>query len=865
VPTVIAQSAVISVRTMICCAFTGVCTFMPTLLPESLYQQPAINSPGHTSIRLSIDNRLRKMDKTPTIINTVLSITTALVIIMLACDGTENEQSAREPVLPVTFAVFGNIGYAVDDGKMLKKLAEAVSTTDADFVVDIGNRLPEGVSSSGINTLWDAVDKDRALFSMPMYPVVGKNDIFDFESDVAYSRLYGPLWYTFKRNGVCFIVLDTEDESYRYGFGGGARLSSEQTEWLKQRLKESRKSPVVVFMHRPLWKVSPELWDSHLQPLLMSGGVDLMVTCSENGLFDWGMIDGIRAVSTGCTGPVRNKNIGLFPHFLLIDLAEGEISFKVLSADGMLSDGIGINSEVRGKVEKFAASLIPPVLEADNSWRVSEPVRLTLYNDFSVPVSGSLEFSVYDNTSWKISPSELIFSIDPQIKKTFHLNFLGTPPDLGPLPVFHAEFKIGDIPAYNYKGNLNVRIPRPRTIEPVPVSALIADIVPYDFAGKPLGIPVEIERKDLCGRLIIYREGQTELPVCLHISPLKDFKPGINEFYWNGRDLDGNNIPPDSLTYRVFVYNKKAPPTWVANGPPNPGGTVIVERTLSGLAVKTHDDRSLLSYRIEGSIENPKFETVVSFEDVLDGHSLIGFAHGENNRVYLGTSAGVVCVLLNKGRVMSYKLFGDEGYKQFPGFRSRKLGSPAYSSGRVYIGIGGGDFIAPRIVALDGTTGETLWEYDLGEFYGEEPNPPAITATERGLYCMHPDGGYAIHLSHAGDLMWITDTESYIIGRDSDGRNFTHGIGVDMHGFSYVNTPGYSVRCGVLGPDGRGLFRVIQVQLPGLRTSSVIPMIEGKETDGLYFVTRGGDVPYIFHVPYTVKKGAIVDEAEYMQ
>ncbi len=52
------------------------------------------------------------------------------------------------------------------------------------------------------------------------------------------------------------------------------------------------------------------------------------------------------------------------------------------------------------------------------------------------------------------------------------------------------------------------------------------------------------------------------------------------------------------------------------------------------------------------------------------------------------------------------------------------------------------------------------------------------------------------------------------------------------------------------------------MQLPGLRVSSVFPVIEGVRTDGLYFVTRGGDVPYVFHVPFTIRKGKIVDKAE---
>ena len=207
--------------------------------------------------------------------------------------------------------------------------------------------------------------------------------------------------------------------------------------------------------------------------------------------------------------------------------------------------------------------------------------------------------------------------------------------------------------------------------------------------------------------------------------------------------------------------------------------------------------------------------------------------------------------------------FGDGGYVRFTEYCGRETGSLAYHNGIVYTGIGGGERKSPCIVAFDGRTGEKIWVKDLGVFYGEESNPPAVTATDYGLYCAHPDCKDVICMTHNGDLLWINDAGDNVIGLDTDGRSFAYGIGVDQYGFTYVNTPGYSARCAVLGPDGRGLFRIILVQLPGLRVSSVVPMIEGKKSDGLYFITRGGDIPYVFHVPYTVRSGIIVDEADF--
>ncbi|MFC1693469.1 hypothetical protein ACFL1R_08195, partial [Candidatus Latescibacterota bacterium] len=366
------------------------------------------------------------------------------------------------------------------------------------------------------------------------------------------------------------------------------------------------------------------------------------------------------------------------------------------------------------------------------------------------------------------------------------------------------------------------------------------------------------------GRLIIYREGHTELPVCLYISNLRDLKPGINEFFWNGRDLNGNMVPPDSLTYYTFIYNKKAPATWVAVGPQSRYGMVSIERTLSGLKAVTHDDRSLRSFSIGGSVRAPEPRDILFLENILDGQSITGLCRGEDERVYIGTSAGIVCVYVRKGKAVHDISFGNSGYIAFKDYRGRLPGNPSYSNGVLYVGMGGGGGRNVCIAVLDGKTGEFLSEIDLGDFFGMHANPPSITATEKGLYCAHPDNAYVLNIEHNGDIRWICDASDRTVGKDTDGRSFMYGIGVDQYGFSYVNTPGYSARCAVIGPDGMGLFRVILVSLPGLRVSSAVPMIEGKETDGLYFVTRGGDIPYIFHVPYTIRKGLIVDEEEYI-
>jgi hypothetical protein len=201
--------------------------------------------------------------------------------------------------------------------------------------------------------------------------------------------------------------------------------------------------------------------------------------------------------------------------------------------------------------------------------------------------------------------------------------------------------------------------------------------------------------------------------------------------------------------------------------------------------------------------------------------------------------------------------FADRGFVRFTKFRGRKPGSIAFYNNLVYIGLGSGIGSAPGILVLDGSLGYEKTYIDLGDFISGFAEAPAVTANESGIFCAHPKSDLVMKFNHYGEIQWVKEPGDLIGDLDSDGTSFNYGITVDKFGLSYVSSPGTSSRCGVIGPDGKGLFRIILVQLPGLRVSSAFPVIEGKNTDGLYFVTRGGDVPYVFHIPYTVRMGKI--------
>lgn len=793
----------------------------------------------------------------------LVPLMTACILVLSGCE--KKSELPPEPVEPLTFAVFGNTGMSGDGGAALRVLADSIRSSGADFAVDLGNRLGAGVTSAGIGALWDAVDGDRELFSIPVFAIPGPNDIFDYDSDVEYEARYGSQWYSFRRNGIFFVFLDTEDESYNGGFGTKARIGGSQLRWLETMLDDSRNAPVVVFMHRPIWIDNQVLWNTTVRPLLKSAGVVLMVAASDDGLCDWGDIDGIRAVTTGCTGSVEQAGVGLFPHILTATVGDGDMRFSVYAADTSPHDGIPVDRDAVERVDSLLSAVVPQPVEADAGWNIGESREITLENTFDVQLSGRLEFGLFGGTTWKLDPERIDIAVDPGMKATYRLGIRGTSPDLGPQPDYSVSLSLGGLPVAQDEGTLTVRIPSPRKDTPVVAEAGVAAVLPYNFKGGQLRIPVETEGYDNCGRCIIYRTDESGNPQCVFISPLRDFRPGINEFTWNGSDLEGQRVASDSLTYRVFVYNKKAPATWVAEGPPCLYGSAMMKQSMSGMSFLTHDSHAVTGFRIGVSSGAPRPEVVVDAGAVLGDVAMTGFAYGDNGRLYCSTRYGVVSMLIDGSGVQPDHSFGSEGFAVLPDFRGREIGGIAFASGVVYVGLGGAVGAPPSIVAMDALSGDILDVIGLGEWYGEDEKPPSFAVSPDGFICAHPDGGVVVKTDLFGEALWTSGSDTPTVGTGSDGRSFIYGVGVDPDGFIYVNTPGTSARCVVLGPDGVDLFRVILVSLPGLRVSAVVPSVEGKPGDGLYFVTRGGDRPYVFHVPFTFRKGMIVDESGFAE
>ncbi len=282
-----------------------------------------------------------------------------LCFFALFCSSCGKEKNVPLPVSPVTFAVIGNTGLTVDNGLAFSALTGAINKSGAEFAVDLGNRLPPGAPSTGLKALWLAVDRDMEKFAAPVYPVPGVHDIFDAQSDAAYGEHYGPLWYSFVRGGTTFVVLHTGDEAYRTGFGHGS-LHRQRTDRMARRMCQGGSGRADGAFHEPaapgkMRPVSGATVSCRLSARRMSYS---RVSASDDGLCDWGKVDGIRAVTTGCTGPTGRIGPGLFPSYAHCAGERPDVSFRVLLHDGSSSDKIEVDQK-RGNGTTVSSSRLP--------------------------------------------------------------------------------------------------------------------------------------------------------------------------------------------------------------------------------------------------------------------------------------------------------------------------------------------------------------------------------------------------------------------------------------------------------------------------------------------------------------------------
>ncbi len=168
-----------------------------------------------------------------------------------------------------------------------------------------------------------------APLTMPFYPVPGNHDVISGSrrpGDATFAELYrktfGPLWYSVDLERLTVLVLFSDE-----GLGQrGPRPGDEQLRWLEGALTAAaaRGKPIIVLLHRPLWRTPGDQWSARVQPLLERAKVRAVVAGHFHSMQHDEVVGGVEYHIVGtCGGSIdQHPFAGQLQHLTFVDVGE---------------------------------------------------------------------------------------------------------------------------------------------------------------------------------------------------------------------------------------------------------------------------------------------------------------------------------------------------------------------------------------------------------------------------------------------------------------------------------------------------------------------------------------------------------------
>ncbi len=203
------------------------------------------------------------------------------------------------------------------------------------FIVDVGDLIMGANTVSMINRQWDDFSRVCAASQVPLVPLVGNHDVWDWQSRAIYRQRIGPLAFSFSYGNAHFICLDTEEPGHKSDIGPA------QLRWLKEDLEAHRSATnIFVFMHMPVWGYAyGSNWLSEVHPLLVKYPVKAVFAGHEH-IYRKDVVDGIPCFITGGGGAEIGRGEGSFYHYMHVSVKGEQVNFAVVKTGGVASEDV---------------------------------------------------------------------------------------------------------------------------------------------------------------------------------------------------------------------------------------------------------------------------------------------------------------------------------------------------------------------------------------------------------------------------------------------------------------------------------------------------------------------------------------------
>ena len=215
-----------------------------------------------------------------------------------ACRKTTISPNTTLPVVEeadsISFAVIGDYGEA---GEPARRVAALIESWQADFIITLGDNnyangaletIPENIiqyyedyiynpsAPAGYQCRGKAYTEQKNRF----FPTIGNHDYHPQEEYLPYLSFFclpdKESYYEFEWGPIHFFTINSGKD------GEATCCDSEQTQWLQDRLKKSRRKFQILYFHYPPYSTSHHGSNPNLQWNFSSWGVDAVMSGHEH-------------------------------------------------------------------------------------------------------------------------------------------------------------------------------------------------------------------------------------------------------------------------------------------------------------------------------------------------------------------------------------------------------------------------------------------------------------------------------------------------------------------------------------------------------------------------------------------------------
>lgn len=167
-------------------------------------------------------------------------------------------------VVKTRFAVLSDTH---SDSANTRAALQEVKTAGIKYIIDCGDLTTIGTDQEFSAALADFNSANIAYRTVP-----GDHDLWKVQGSSLYQNYFGSPYYSFDKDGVHFIAMDTSDTTLG--------IDSAQITWLKNDLNSNHGKPTVVYMHLPIYHPTSDrtIWEKGGNNLTVKAQADQVLS-----------------------------------------------------------------------------------------------------------------------------------------------------------------------------------------------------------------------------------------------------------------------------------------------------------------------------------------------------------------------------------------------------------------------------------------------------------------------------------------------------------------------------------------------------------------------------------------------------------